>query len=81
MSYKNNKTWRKKHSDTWQKGKQRYYKQFEEGASNSHQRYTIREEDMIINKKYPDRIIASKIKRSVKAIQVRRGRLNKILKI
>ena len=78
MSYKNNKTWRKRNNATWQKGKQRYYKQFEAGACNNRQRYTTREDDMIINKKYLDRIIAAKIGRSVKAIQVQRGRLNKI---
>ena len=76
MSYKNNKAWRKRNNATWQKEKRKYYKQFEVGASNSHQRYTIREEDMIINKKYPDRVIARKIGRSIKAIQVRRARLN-----
>jgi hypothetical protein len=58
--------------------KQRYYKQFEAGAYNNRQRYTIRENNMITNKKYLDRVIAVKIGRSVKAIQVQRGRLNKV---
>lgn len=84
MSYKNNKTnnktWRKRNNSTWQKGKKRYYKQFEKGAYNGRQIYTIREINMIINKKYSDRVIAAKIGRSVKAIQVKRTRLNKILK-
>lgn len=73
--YAHNKTWRKRNPVTWQAGKTRYYKQFEPGAHNSHQRYTTREDDMILSKKYPDRVIAKKIKRSVKAIQVRRSRL------
>ena len=81
MSYKNNKAWRKRNNATWQKGKRRYYKQFEVGAYNNRQRYTIREINMIIDKKYSDRVIAEKIKRTVKAIQVKRVRLNKILKI
>lgn len=80
MSYKNNKTWRKRNNTIWQRGKQRYYKQFEEGAYNNRQIYTIREINMIINKKYSDRVIAAKIGRTVKAIQVQRVRLNKILK-
>lgn len=81
MSYKNNKTWRKRNNAIWQRGKQRYYKQFEGGAYNSRQIYTIKEINMIINKKYSDRIIAAKIGRSVKGIQVQRTRLNKIFKI
>jgi len=78
MSYKNNKVWRKRHNAIWQKGKQRYYKQFEKDAYNSRQRYTIDEINMIMNKKYSDRIIAEKIGRTIKAIQVLRVRLNKI---
>lgn len=78
MSYKNNKAWRKRHPAIWQAGKQRYYKQFEKRAHNSHQKYTIRENNMIVDKKYSDRIIAAKIRRTVKAIQVQRARLNKI---
>ena len=81
MSYKNNKAWRKRNNATWQKEKRKYYKQFEVGAYNNRQRYTIREINMIIDKKYSDRVIAEKIKRTVKAIQVKRVRLNKILKI
>ena len=76
-SYKSNKLWRKNHNETWQAGKARYYKQFEDGAYNSRQRYTTQEDDMIINKKYIDRVIAKKIKRTVKAIQIRRTRLKK----
>lgn len=76
-SYKSNKLWRKNHNDTWQAGKQRYYKQFEAGAYNRCQRYTTREDDMILNKKYPDRVIAKKILRSVKALQIRRVRLKR----
>lgn len=76
MSYKNNKACRKRNNSTWQKGKKRYYKQFEKNAHNSHQRYTIKEDDMITDKKYSDRVIAKKIGRSVKAIQIRRVRLN-----
>jgi hypothetical protein len=76
-SYKSNKRWRKRHNFTWQKQKARYYKQFEADAHNSYQRYTNREDNMILNKVYPDRIIAGKIKRSVKAIQIRRLRLRK----
>lgn len=78
MSYKNNKTWRKRNNTTWQKQKTRYYKQFEAGAYNNQQRYTVKENNMIINKKYPDRVIAAKIGRTVKAIQIQRGRLNKV---
>ena len=75
--YTYNKAWRKRNPAIWRTGKQRYYKQFEAGAHNSHQRYTIREDDMIINKKYPDRVIAVKIGRSVKAIQIRRVKLKR----
>lgn len=78
MSYKNNKAWRKRHNETWQKGKRRYYQQFEEEAHNSRQIYTIKEANMIINKKYSDRIIAAKIRRTVKGIQIQRGRLKKV---
>ena len=78
MSYKNNKTWRKKNNKTWQKQKTRYYKQFKAGAYNNQQGYTTREDNMITNKKYLDRVIAAKIGRTVKAIQVQRARLNKI---
>jgi hypothetical protein len=80
-SYKSNKQWRKNHNGTWQKQKARYYKQFESGAHNSHQRYTTREDTMISNKTYPDRVIAVKIKRTVKAIQTRRLRLKKEVQI
>lgn len=73
--YQNNKRWRKKNPTTYQTGKKRYYKQFEADAHNSHQRYTSKEDDMIMNKKYPDRVIAEKIGRSVKGIQIRRVRL------
>ena len=75
--YAHNKTWRKRNPATWQAGKQRYYKQFEASAHNSYQRCTTREDNMIINKVYPDRVIAGKIKRTVKAIQSRRFRLKK----
>ena len=75
--YAHNKTWRKRNNATWQAGKQRYYKQFEAGAYNSRQRYTTQEDNLIINKKYLDRVIAKKILRSVKAIQIRRLRLKK----
>lgn len=76
MSYKHNKIWRKRRNSIWQKGKQRYYKQFEAKAHNRYQRYTIREINMIMGKKYPDREIAAKIGRTVKAIQVKRVKLN-----
>lgn len=76
MSYKHNKAWRKRCNSIWQKGKQRYYKQFEKEAHNNRQRYTIKEIDMIINKKYLDRDIAKRIGRTVKAIQVKRAKLN-----
>jgi hypothetical protein len=69
-SYKSNKSWRKKHPKRWQKQKARYYRQFEADAHNSYQIYTTREDDMILNKIYPDRVIAGKIKRTVKAIQI-----------
>jgi hypothetical protein len=75
--YTHNKAWRKRNPAIWQAGKQRYYKQFETGAYNSRQRYTTQEDDMIAGKIYPDRVIAGKIKRTVKAIQIRRGRLKK----
>lgn len=75
--YAHNKAWRKRNPAIWQACKQRYYKQFEAGAHNSHQRYTIWEDNLIINKKYLDRVIAKKILRSVKAIQIRRLRLKK----
>jgi hypothetical protein len=48
---------------------------------NSLRQYTVKENNMITNKKYLDRVIAAKIGRTVKAIQVQRGRLNKFLKI
>lgn len=73
--YLQNKTWRKKHPIIWRKNKQRYYKQFETGAYNKYQKYTIQEDNIITDKNYSDRIIAKKIKRSVKAIQIRRVRL------
>lgn len=78
MSYKKNKAWRKKNNATWQKQKARYYKQFKTGAHNNRQRYTTKENNMITDKKYLDRVIAAKIGRTVKAIQIQRGRLNKI---
>ena len=81
MSYKNNKIWRKRHSETWQNQKKRYHKQFIAGAFNGQQRYTIREDDMILNKKYLDRVIAKKIGRTVRAIQIRRTRLRKAIQI
>ena len=74
-SYKSNKAWRKKCPEQWQISKTRYYKQFEANAHNRYQRYMPGEDNIIINKKYPDRIIAGKIKRTVKAIQIRRVRL------
>lgn len=73
--YKRNKLWRKRNPAIWQAGKQRYYKQFESDAYNSRQRYTTQENNMIADKIYPDRVIAKKIKRTVKAIQVKRRRL------
>ena len=72
-----NKAWRKRRSAVWQKQKARYYKQFEAGAHNGYQRYTTREDTMIINKEYPDRVITGKILRTVKAIRVRRSRLKR----
>ena len=79
--YAHNKAWRKRNPAIWQAGKQRYYKQFEASAHNGHQRYTIWEDDMILNKVYPDRVIAKKILRSVKAIQIRRLKLKKEVQI
>ncbi len=77
MSYQTNKRWRKKHPSTWQATKQRYYKQFEAKAHNKHQRYTTKEDNIIVKKRYLDRIIANKLGRSVKAIQIRRTRLRR----
>lgn len=74
-----NKIWRKRNPAKWQASKTRYYKQFEAGAYNNRQRYTTQEDDIIINKKYIDRVIAGKIKRTVKAIQIRRMRLKKVI--
>ena len=76
-NYIANKKWRKRNAATWQAGKSRYYKQFEAGAHNSYQKYTTREDDMVASKKYSDRVIARKISRSVKAIQIRRVRLKR----
>lgn len=76
MSYEHNKAWRKKCNSKWQKQKSRYYKQFEKQAYNSRQEYTIKQINMIVDKKYPDREIALRIGRSVKAIQIKRGRVN-----
>ena len=76
-SYANNKAWRKRNPKCRQEGKQRYYKQFEDGAFNKKKRWLKFEMDMIIDKEYSDRIIAGKIGRSVKAIQMKRLRVKK----
>ena len=81
MSYKNNKIWRKRRPKIWQKQKKRYHKQFVAGAFNGRQKYTTREDNMILNKKYLDRVIAKKIGRTVRAIQIRRTRLRKAIQI
>jgi len=75
MSYEANKKWRKKYPYKWRAMKQRYYEQFAAGAYNRYSEWTLREIELVLNKVFPDRVIAEKIGRTVKAIQMKRTRL------
>jgi hypothetical protein len=79
-SYERNKRWRKKHPRKWLEMKRRYYRQFQEGAYNKNQEWTIEDIDIILNKKITDRRISVLIGRSVGAIQAERGRWKKRLR-
>ena len=78
MSYKSTKKWRKKHPHQWQATKRRYYNQFEAAANNKHQRWTVNDVALVIQKKESDRTIAKLIGRSVKAIQIKRLRMKEM---
>lgn len=73
MSYRHNKTWRKRHPKTWRESKQRYYDQFRPGARNRGERWTTAATKLIIARRRPhDRVLAKLLGRSVRAIQMKR---------
>ena len=73
--YEYNKTWRKKHPDEWQQDKKRYYDQFKKNAVNDHEKFTDDEINLIMAHSMPDRVLAAKIGRTVRAIQVMRSKV------
>lgn len=79
-NYKHNKAWRKRNPDIWQKGKQRYYQQFEAGAYNGKQRWPISDGNLVLQKNTSDRDLARILGRTVKAIQMYRVKLRKNFK-
>ena len=72
-----NKKWRKKHNNIWQIQKKRYYDKTVKTSSNRYQRWTLEQIDIILNHKNTDTNMAKQIGKSVKAIQIKRGRLKK----
>ena len=67
--------------DKWVKTKKRqakrYYKKHSQNATNSKQGYTIEEINMIMQHEISDVELSKKIGRSVRAIQVKRAKINK----
>lgn len=53
----------------------KYYQATENQAINTRKPWTPEEDELVINHEMPDRILASKLHRSQKAIQVRRHKL------
>lgn len=73
--YEYNKKWRKENPHKWKMMKLKYYNQFNKGAHNKYQRWTIRDINLVMKKKDLDRNMAKQIGRSVRAIQSMRMRL------
>ena len=74
-SYEYNKIWRKKHPDTWQQEKKKYYDQFDKNAVNSREPFTVDEINLIMAHSMPDRELSVKIGRTVRAIQAMRSKV------
>ena len=72
--YEINKRWRKKNNNIWQIQKKRYYDKTVKTSSNRYQRWTQEQIDIILKHKDTDTNMAKQIGKSVKAIQVKRGR-------
>jgi len=72
--YEINKRWRKKNNNIWQIQKKRYYDKTVKTSSNRYQRWTLEQIGIILNHKNTDTNIAKQIGKSVKAIQIKRGR-------
>ena len=73
--YEINKRWRKKHNDIWQIQKKRYYDKTIKTSFNKYQKWTQEQIDIILKHKNTDTNIARQIGKSVKAIQIKRGRM------
>ena len=67
--------WRKSHKAAWNKQKQRYYARGATDTRNYKKQWTKEEDNVILAREMPDRILAKKLGRSVQAIQVRRSKL------
>lgn len=75
-SYEYNKVWRKNHPESRAKDRRRYYAQFQ-GAENTGKSWTESEDVRVLARDVTDRELSAEIGRSVQAIQIRRGRINK----
>lgn len=79
MGYEHNKAWRKRHPEKRYAGQKRYHgrnRKDLKNTRNSRQEWTGAEMSAIISPNRPsDRILSRKLGRSIKAIQIKRGRV------
>lgn len=75
--YPYNKKWRKSNPSVWRRQKQRYYDQHGQGRHNG-QDWSDKEKQLVMSPNSPgDVILAKRLGRSVRAIQIKRCRLKK----
>jgi hypothetical protein len=75
--YKYNKAWRMAHPDKRRKESARYYAKHAINKKRKGFAWTTEEDKLVIEHSMPDTALSKIIERSVKAIQIRRCRLNK----
>ncbi len=75
MSYACNKRWRKRFPEKRKEERNRYYNKTSTGNSKSFQRWSQKDDIIVMTSSLTDPQIHSKIGRSVRAIQVRRCKI------
>ena len=75
--YKLNKGWRKRNKIAWNYWKYKYYKKHSRGATRGYRRWSLEEEDLVLKHSILDVLLARRLKRTLKAIHVRRAYLKR----
>ncbi len=79
MAYVNNKRWRRRHPVAWAEQKKRYYDQFCIKCRREGLPWSKAEWNLILGRDFSDREASILIGRSVRAIQVKRSKLRKLI--